>query len=208
METRIRFSWQAVGAITLEGDRAIFPAVPSRPAVWRVTAGTDVNHGASRDLRQLMYQMASPGPTQSTLRRVNATVVAALTAQKPARLDIITSADRHTGQRWERVDLGQDEMLSLVRAAAAAPAATGADADPDSAAYRDAHEAARRELIPLAGSELMRPLSAGKPPKPDNAEVRQMKQAARALTALADEFDRYWYTRWGHESNPPGAAGT
>lgn len=201
-ETRIRFDWEAVGAITLDGDRAAFPAVPSRPGVWRVTAGSDAEHGASQNLRQLMYQMTSPGPSQGTLRRVNATVSEALAAGIPARLDIVTSAERHAGRRWERLDLGQDEIRALVRAAAAAPEAADADPDPESAAYREAHETARRELIPLAGSELMKPLAAGKPPKPDNAEVKHMRRAARALSVLVDEYDQYWSTRWGHEGNP------
>lgn len=204
MEVRIRFSWQALGAITMDGSKVALPAGPSKPAVWRVTAGTVTQHGASRDLRQLLYQMASPGPTQKTLQRVNAVIATALAAGKSARLDIITSAERHAGGRWERLDLGHDAILALVRAAAAAPAVAEVDPDPDSAAYREAHEVARRELMPLTASELMKPLPAAKPPKPDNAEVRQMRRAAQALGSLAAEYERYWYTRWGHEGNPPG----
>jgi hypothetical protein len=203
METRIRFDWQAVGAITMDRGKVDFPTVPSRAGVWRVTAGGDAEYGASQNLRQLLYQMASPGPSQGTLRRVNSVVTAALADGNPARLDIVTSADRHVGSsRWERLDLERDEIRALVRAAAAAPAAANADPDADSAAYREVHEAARRALIPLSASELMKPLPAAKPPKPDNGEVRQLKQAAEALNALLAEHDRYWYTRWGHEGNP------
>jgi hypothetical protein len=146
--------------------------------------------------------MASPGPSQGTLRRVNDTVTTELTAGNPARLDILTYAEGRAGGRWERLDLGQDEIRALVRAAAAAPGLADADPDPDSAAYREAHEGARRELIPLAGSELMKPLAAGRPPKPDNAEFRRLKRAARVLTVLVDEYESYWYMRWGHEGNP------
>lgn len=65
-----------------------------------------------------------------------------------------------------------------MRAAAAVPAVTGADPDPDLAAYRELHAAARRELMPLAGSALMKPLPAAKPRKSGNGKVRQMKRAA------------------------------
>ncbi len=203
METRIRFSWQPSGAITLNGEKALFPAVPAKPGVWRVTAGTHTEHGASQNLRQLIYQMTSPGPSQGTHQRVNATVIGALTSGQPANLDIITSAERHAGGRWEHLDLSSDEVRALVRAAAAAPVAADADADPDSDAYRQAHEVARRELNPLAMSELMRPLPPGRPTKPDNAEVRHLRRTAQALSALVAEYDRYWPTRWGHEGNPP-----
>jgi hypothetical protein len=204
METRIRFSWQAIGAITGDGDKPVFPAAPSRPGVWRVTAGNHTEHGASQNLRQIVYQMASPGPSQGTFRRVNGRVRTALATGSAARLDVITSAERYAAGQWERLDLSHDDLLALVRGAAAAPAAADLDADPDSAEYRRAHEAARHELTALAGSELMTQLPAAKPVKPDNAEVRQMKRAAEALNAFVAECDRYWPTRWGHEGNPPG----
>jgi hypothetical protein len=119
-------------------------------------------------------------------------------------LDVITSAERYAAGQWERLDLSQDDLLALVRGAAAAPAAADLDVDPDSAEYRRAHEAARHGLTALAGSELMKPLPAARPVKPDNAEVRQMKRAVEALIAFVAEYDRYWPTRWGHEGNPPG----
>ena len=201
VETRLKFNWQTAGAITLNGDRANFPAVPSKPGVWRVTAGNDTEYGASQDLRQLMYQMASPGPTQGTLRRVNGTVTAALAAGMPTTLDIITSAEWHAGGRWVPLDLQRDDLRSLVRAAAVASTVTDVDPDPDSAPYRESHAAARGELLPLAGSDLMKPLPAARPPKPDNAEVRQMKRATEALNAFVAECDRYWFKRWGIEGN-------
>jgi hypothetical protein len=201
MEMRLRFNWQAAGTITLNGDRANFPAVPSKPGVWRVTAGINTDYGASQDLRQLMYQMASPGPTQATLRRVNGAVMAALATGMPATLDIIISAERHAGGRWVALDLGCDETRSLVRAAAAAPILTDADPDPDSSAYRELHAAVRRDLVPLAESDLMKPLPTVKPSQPDKSEVKRMKRAAEALNAFVAEHDRYWSKRWGIEGN-------
>jgi hypothetical protein len=132
---------------------------------------------------------------------VNGAIMTALASGMPTMLDIITSAEWHAGGRWAPLDLRNDEMRSLVRAAAAAPAVIDADPDPDSAEYRELHAAARRELMPLAGSELMKSLPAAKPPKPDNAEVRQMKRAAEALDAFVAECDRYWFKRWGIEGN-------
>lgn len=155
----------------------------------------------ARRRRQLIYQMASPGPTQGTLRRVNGAIMTALAAGMPTKLDIIISAEWHAGGWWKPLDLRSDEMRAMVRAAAAAETVTDADPDPDSAAYRELHEAARRELVPLAGSDLMRPLPAAKPPKPDNTELRQVKRAAETLNAFVSECDRYWFKRWGTEGN-------
>jgi hypothetical protein len=135
---------------------------------------------------------------------VNTAILTALVSGLPATLDIITSADRHAGSRWEQLDLQNEEIRLLVRAAAAAPMARDADPDPDFAAYREAHATARRELVLLAGSDLMKPLPAARPPKPDNAEVKQMKHAARALSALVAEHEQYWFKRWGNEGNRPG----
>jgi len=99
------------------------------------------------------------------------------------------------------LDLQRDDLRSLVRAAAVASTVTDVDPDPDSAPYRESHAAARGELLPLAGSDLMKPLPAARPPKPDNAEVRQMKRATEALNAFVAECDRYWFKRWGIEGN-------
>jgi hypothetical protein len=78
--------------------------------------------------------------------------------------DVRRDRDKHIGNRWERLDLDRSELRKLVRAAAAAPAAANANPDLDSADYREAHEAARRELIRLAETGVMKPLPAARPP--------------------------------------------
>jgi len=84
----------------------------------RVTIGKTAEHGASQDLRAAMYQLAGPGPTQATYRRVHAKTLEGLHSRKPVRLDIITAAEGNTVGQWFPLDLGSEDARALVRAAA------------------------------------------------------------------------------------------
>ncbi|SRR5713101_315714 len=197
----VRFAWRAMGTVTLGDGRPSFPNAPANPGIWRVTIGETAEHGASQDLRAAMYQLAGPGPTQATYRRVHAKTLEGLQSRKPVRLDIITAAEGNTVGQWFPLDLRSEDARALVRAAAIV-ATANSDADPESAPYRAALGAARREVLALARSNLMESLPAGKPGKPDNADVKLMRQAADALAALVTAHDAYWFNRWGHEGNP------
>jgi len=148
-----------------------------------------------------MYQIASPGPTQTTNQKVHQAALRGQTAEEPITVAVITAAEVEARGGRTALDLESDDMRALVKSAAII-AADNRDPDPESIKYRAALAAAQKAVARLATTDVMKSTPDGKPVQPSKEDVKVMRRADDALRALVAQHDEYWPLRWGREGNP------
>ncbi len=134
----VDFDWKAVGQITIEAGRPLFPRLPESAGLYRFTfawpgRARGVYIGETDRLRRRAQHYRTPGPTQRTNVRLNQHIVDALGAGVSVSLAVITSAHLSIGVGPPRgLDLSRKTGRQIVENAAIAALIAEREADPQS----------------------------------------------------------------------------
>jgi hypothetical protein len=118
VRVEIDFDWTEIGLIVLDWDRIRFPVAPDAPGIYRFDMYAPNGHriyiGETDRLRRRFQHYRTPGPTQVTNIRLNASIADLVGSDGRVTVSVITAARLTIDGVPKRLDLSYKPCRLLV----------------------------------------------------------------------------------------------